>query len=42
MDGDLFEGEWTDDKANGFGIYSHTNGAYYEGHWLNDLQHGYG
>ena len=24
-------GEWRDDKANGFGVYTHVNGAKYEG-----------
>ena len=27
------EGEWNDDKANGFGIYIHVNGAKYDGYW---------
>jgi hypothetical protein len=26
-DGDIYEGDWVDDKANGWGIYKHTNGA---------------
>ena len=30
-DGDVFEGEWLDDKANGYGVYVHQNGARYEG-----------
>lgn len=41
-DGDIYEGEWKDDKANGFGVYIHVNGAKYEGEWLNDKQHGQG
>lgn len=41
-DGDIYEGEWKDDKANGIGIYIHVNGAKYEGEWLNDKQHGEG
>lgn len=28
-DGDSFEGEWVDDKACGFGVYIHRNGAIY-------------
>ena len=28
---------WEDDKANGYGIYIHVNGAQYEGYWKNDL-----
>jgi len=41
-DGDVYEGEWKDDKANGYGIYVHVNGARYEGNWKNDLQDGWG
>ena len=36
------DGEWNDDKANGFGIYIHVNGAKYDGYWQNDLQDGFG
>ena len=39
-DGDIFEGEWKNDKITGYGVYYHTNGAKYEGEWLNDNQHG--
>lgn len=35
-------GQWADDKANGYGVYIHVNGAKYEGQWKNDLQDGYG
>ena len=30
-------GEWLDDKANGYGVYTHVNGAKYEGYWKDDL-----
>ena len=30
------------DKANGYGVYVHMNGARYEGMWKDDLQHGKG
>jgi len=40
VDGDIFEGEWAEDKANGYGIYIHSNGAKYEGYWKDDLQDG--
>ena len=30
------------DKANGYGVYEHVNGARYEGDWKDDLQHGQG
>lgn len=35
-DGDVYEGEWKDDKANGHGIYTHAEGSRYEGQWLDD------
>ena len=36
-DGDVFEGEWVDDRVTGFGVYTHTNGASYAGFWKDDL-----
>lgn len=30
-DGDIYEGDWGNDKANGYGIYKHMNGAQYKG-----------
>ena len=30
-------GEWKEDKANGYGVYIHVNGARYEGNWKDDL-----
>ena len=41
-DGDVYEGEWKDDKANGKGTYTHANGARYQGDWRDDKQHGFG
>ena len=35
-DGDVYEGDWVDDKANGQGEYMHLNGAHYKGEWKND------
>lgn len=35
-DGDVYEGEWKDDKAHGKGFYNHTDGARYEGEWYED------
>ena len=29
VDGDVYEGNWSNDKASGFGIYYHNNGAKY-------------
>lgn len=31
-------GEFENDRANGYGTYSHQNGAFYEGQWKNDFQ----
>jgi len=35
-DGDIYEGDWLDDKANGKGTYTHANGAKYVGQWKDD------
>jgi hypothetical protein len=41
--GDVYEGLWVDDRANGFGIFIDVNNeAKFEGYWLEDLQHGEG
>ena len=42
VDGDVFDGQWKNDKANGYGVYTHVNGAKYEGMWKDDLQDGFG
>jgi hypothetical protein len=42
VDGDIYEGEWANDKANGKGTYRHQNGATYNGEWKDDLQDGKG
>ena len=34
--GDVYEGEWLNDKAHGKGIYYHTDGSKYIGEWVND------
>jgi hypothetical protein len=41
-DGDHYEGQWVDDKAEGFGIYTHVDGTIYEGQWKDDKQDGEG
>ena len=38
--GDIYDGFWIDDKANGFGIFIDLNNAKYEGYWKDDQQHG--
>jgi len=30
-DGDVYEGDWVNDKAEGYGKYTHLDGATYEG-----------
>jgi hypothetical protein len=35
-------GNWENDKANGYGVYTHANGSRYEGEWVDDKQHGRG
>lgn len=35
-DGDVYEGEWKEDKAEGKGIYIRYLGSIYEGDWKND------
>jgi hypothetical protein len=29
VEGDVYDGDWAYDKANGFGTYHHVNGAIY-------------
>lgn len=41
-DGDMYFGEWLDDKAFGIGTYFHSGGAKYEGEWKEDKQEGLG
>lgn len=41
-DRDIYEGQWLNDKANGYGTYTHYNGTVYEGYWKNDKQDGSG
>lgn len=36
IDGDIYEGEWVDDKADGKGVYIHKDGASYSGDWVKD------
>ena len=35
-DGDVFEGQWVDDKAHGVGNYYYAEGATYKGEWNED------
>jgi hypothetical protein len=38
----FYIGNWENDKANGYGVYLHSNGSKYEGDWKDDKQHGKG
>ena len=33
-DGRMYEGEYKDDKKNGYGVYKWADGRIYEGNWL--------
>ena len=35
--GDIYQGDWARDMANGQGIFVDTTGSIYEGEWLDDL-----
>ena len=35
--GDIYEGNWKNDKANGYGTFIDVNNARYDGYWLDDL-----
>ena len=39
-DGDIYNGNWKDDKAHGFGAYINQDGSKYNGNWKEDKQHG--
>lgn len=33
VDGDIYDGNWKNDKAHGYGIYIRQDGGRYEGYW---------
>lgn len=37
-----YEGDWKEDKMEGYGVYHYSNGDRYEGNWVNNMQHGVG
>ena len=39
-EGDVYEGDWLNDKAHDQGKYIHIDGAKYNGKWRDDKQHG--
>ena len=40
--GNSYEGEWTNDRMHGEGIYKFSNGNVYSGQWKDDRMHGTG
>ena len=40
--GDAYDGEWYDNKANGKGICYYNDGSVYTGDWVSDRRHGIG
>jgi len=41
--GDVYEGQWLDDRANGFGIFIDVNSeAKYEGYWMDEYSEAVG
>jgi hypothetical protein len=40
--GDVYEGDWKDDRKHGYGKMKYSNGNFYEGDWKNDRKHGFG
>jgi len=41
-DGNVYIGDFIDNKAHGKGVYETPDGYRYEGEWKNDVQEGYG
>lgn len=39
---DQYEGEYRNDKKEGFGVFSWADGNVYRGNYVNDLREGYG
>lgn len=40
--GDIYEGEWSNDKRHGNGMLRLANDNRYEGEWKNDMKNGHG
>ena len=38
----MYEGDWINNKREGYGIYYQKNGEYYKGHWKSGLTYGEG
>jgi hypothetical protein len=37
FNGDSYEGNWKDDKKNGFGIMKKVDGSIHKGNWKDDI-----
>jgi len=42
VNGDIYEGEWSQDKVTGQGKYTWAEGGEYEGEFLDEALHGQG
>ena len=42
QNGDVYEGDWLDDKCHGFGTFTTIDGSKFEGNWENDKKEGFG
>jgi hypothetical protein len=40
--GDIYQGNWHEGKAFGFGVFIDNQGTMYKGQWQNDMYHGKG
>lgn len=41
-DGAFYDGDWRNDRRDGYGMLVRADGNRYEGEWLNHLKHGKG
>ena len=42
LDGDSYDGQWTQGRMDGRGVFVENEGSRYDGRWLNGKRHGYG
>lgn len=42
LNGTIYEGEWANDKQEGFGVERWPDEAYYVGSYVTGMKHGYG
>lgn len=40
--GNVYQGEYKQNKRHGHGRYTYADGSYYEGEWFNHKKHGIG